>query len=114
MRILSEIIEDVKAGGKPEYDELRFALLAYNALLFFADRDVRRLSEPTVSELIKKLTNEENFNRHKKALEKDPKVYIGNDNPDLPEYQEQRKQSERIFNGIMKKIEQNNTINKGE
>lgn len=105
MRVLSDIVDDVKSGGRPEYDELRFALLVYNALLFFADQDVRSLSEPTCSELRKKLTSEENFNRHKKALDKDPQAYIGGDNPDLPEYQEQRKRSERIFNGILKIIE---------
>lgn len=102
MRTLYEIIEQTEDGGKPTYEELRFALLAYHSLLFFADGDVKKLQEDDVSQFTKDWVRNENHNRYRKALNQDPFVYIGNNNPDLPAVKKQREICSKIYDKFMK------------
>lgn len=105
MRPLFEIIEEVQGGGKPDYEELRFALLTYHSLLFFSNKDVEKLYKDEVSQFMKDFVRNENFRRHKTALNQDPMIWIGSSNPDLPEYQAQRRMYQKIFDNAMKKAE---------
>lgn len=105
MRNLCDIIEAVKDGEKPEYDEIRYALLAVDALLYFANNDVKKLLKEPVNPLVKELIEKDNFKRFHSALNKDPKSYVGNQDPDLPEYQEDRARSKLIYENFMKKYD---------
>jgi hypothetical protein len=110
MRKLINIIEDVKDGKKPEYEELRFALLAYNALLYFANKDVETLTTGYVSDIVKEFRKNANYTRHQKALNADPQLWMGNENPDLPEYQRQRKLGQGILNKVLKERENDGMV----
>lgn len=92
MRTLSEIIDDVKSGGRPDYEELRYGMLVYQFLHFMDSRNLHKeLTDPTTNELARKMKLENSFQMHKSALEHSPKDYIGSDDPDNPEYQRRRK-----------------------
>lgn len=106
MRDLCQIIEMVKDGGRPEYDELRYALLAVDALLTFANNDVKKLLKEPVSPLVKALVKSDNPRRLQIALNKDPKAYVGSWDPDAPGRQEEREMHKRVFGNIMQKIEE--------
>lgn len=112
MRTLGDIIESVKSGERPEYDELRYSLLALEFLLSMGNKALRRLAdvETRAAEPKPKLLNsavfqhEEMFNRIKVALARDPKAYVGPENdPDKPAYQERRRASLRLVDRILRK-----------
>lgn len=113
MRTLGEIIELVKSGGRPEYEELRYALVAISLLgvkdsmafgtLFTAERQGH--SRGTKSSIFQA---ERHHERWKEALNTDPKTWIGNDHdPDNQECQRFRKLAFKIWvkaeNGDLKK-----------
>ena len=108
MRILLEIIEEVKDGGRPDYDELRYALLAYQAMFFF---DHKNLLEELTREkprqrFIKKMMADNSFNMLKNALNKSPKEWLGpNHDPDNQGCQEFRKSANKLFDKVVKNIE---------
>jgi hypothetical protein len=107
LRTLSDIVENCKSGGLPDYEELRYALLVYE---FMFNMDHRTLREELLSEkrsplAIRELRANNSFNMFKKALNKSPKEYLGwNSDPGNPEYQKQRAVAERIFDKVMSKI----------
>jgi len=111
MRSLYEILEATKAGEKPDYDELRYALLAMAALSVFDSMALMRIATDyrdgkTSNYLTPWKRYEESFNRRKVALDKSPKEFLGSANdPDSPEYQERRRSSLRIYNNIIARIE---------
>ena len=91
MRTLFEIIDSVKAGEQPEYDELRYALLALDAASTLACtaliRDKRR-----------ELNKESACKTMHNALNNDPTEYLGwGYNPDNPDYQKFRKAAIGIY-----------------
>jgi hypothetical protein len=110
MRSLGEIIETTLTGGKPEYDELRYALCAMQALSTF---DMNALAKLAIAEKENKkpfLSNSsqfqysESFNRKKWTLKRSPKEYLGLENdPDNPEYQESRKWSQLLLTNVTAK-----------
>jgi hypothetical protein len=80
MKRLKDIIDEVKSGGIPSVDELRYAVCALDALSTFDASDLR-----------KNRGWEESFNRWKRTLAVDPKQWVGWENdPDNPEYQKRR------------------------
>lgn len=104
MRTLGEIVEITLSGGQPEYDELRYALCAMQALLSFDMNALASLA--TAEEEGKKpfligsaiFQHRESFNRKKGAMEKSPKEYLGwGNDPKNPDYQESRKFAKLIF-----------------
>ncbi len=96
MRTLFEIIEDVNEGKKPDYEEIRYALLAYQSM-FVMDHSC--LHEELLRE---KSSTELTFSMFKNALERSPKELVGwNNDPDNPEYQKFRKLGHRLFNKII-------------
>jgi hypothetical protein len=90
MRILADIVEDCKCNKRPDYEELRYALLVYS---FMLNMDHRNLIECLTSEketplFIKKLKAENSQKMYHDALNKSPKEYLGwNNDPENPEYQ---------------------------
>jgi len=110
MRTLLEIIEEVKDGGKPDYDELRYALLAYQSMFVMDHNKLLNelTSEKDTKPFIKKMMADNSFNMFKTALNKSPKEWLGwNNDPDNPDYQSSRKLSEKIFNKVMKNVDMN-------
>lgn len=104
MKTLSEIIDAVKNGEKPAYDDLRFALLAMSHLHTFDSSDMLDVFEATTEwNPILHIRAEEAFNRSKRAMNVSPKEYLGeNWNPDNPEYQKRRKLMLNLADEIFK------------
>jgi hypothetical protein len=112
MRTLGDIIEATRNGERPEYDELRYALLAYQALLTFDQMAFMKLAAAERDGKKPILTTssvwqwEEHFNRVKRALEKSPKEWVGwNNDPDNPEFQHRRKISLKVMERAMRSAE---------
>jgi hypothetical protein len=104
MRNLSEIVEEVKSGGKPDYEELRYALLVLD---FLSNMDHHTLTmdiQPDTKPFILKMYQEESFRRLKTALQQDPKEYIGwNNDPDNPGYQKCRELEIKVYEKLVNK-----------
>ena len=102
MRILSEIIEDTKLGGKPDYEELRYAMLALLSLHnmnHICLQDV--LTRAVLPEALRGIKLENSFHAYKTALNKSPKEWLGwSNDPDNPEYQRFMK----LGNGLLDKV----------
>lgn len=90
MRNLYDIIEDCKTNGRPDYEELRYALLVYNFLFNMDHKNLRDelLKEERPAKFIRELKAQNSFDMAKKALNMSPKEYLGwNNDPENPEYQ---------------------------
>lgn len=101
-KTLLEIIEAVKDGEKPAYEDLLYGLLALAHLQTFDGQDMLEVysKSPDVPFGLKFLA-EENFNRRKRALAVPPKEYIGDSfDPANPAYQEERKMLNKLANKI--------------
>lgn len=72
MRTLSEILEATKDGEKPEYDEIRYALLALESLSVMDNLALSRIAadEQEGKKPHAFIRYEESFNRTKRALKK--------------------------------------------
>ena len=108
MKTLNEIIDIVKDGGKPEYDELRYALLAMCALHYFDSSTLMNLWQREKEGKYKpglfglEWEANESFTRAKLALNKSPKDYLGSQyDPDTEEYQRFHK----IAKGLLQRFE---------
>lgn len=105
MRKLSEIIESAKSGDMPTHDECYWAMLALDGLGAFDRMALRKLAD-TKRASSPKLEWSESFGRIKRALDQDPKVWIGpNNDPSNPEYQRQRKIFKKLADKIISKHE---------
>ena len=83
MKTLREIVEQVSDGGKPDYDDLRYSVVALGALRGFDQRALMKLAEgkregkkPILSYDAEHQLRE-SFNRAKNAFSKPPKEYVG-------------------------------------
>ena len=106
MRTLSEIIEMVKCNKRPDYDELKYALLTYVSMMNNDHNQLKRelLSEKRSSAFIRKLEAENSFNMYKTALNKSPKEYLGwNNDPENPEYKKFHKIGNKLVDKLIKK-----------
>jgi hypothetical protein len=108
MRTLYEIIAATRDGERPEYDELRYAVCALESLSTFDGMAFRKLATAERDGQKPFLTRsavfqyEEHFRRHKTALAKSPKDWVGwNNDPDNPEFLERRKSSIRLFDKVV-------------
>ena len=104
MRTLYEIVEDVKDNKKPDYEEIRYALLVYNFMFNMDHRLLREelLEEERPAKLIREMKAQNSFDMAKNALNKSPKEYLGwNYDPENPEYQKCREMSNKIFNNFL-------------
>jgi hypothetical protein len=93
MRTLYEIMELAKDGGRPEYDELYYALVAVDNLSLM-DRNrlyMDFLKDPPPNMVYRKMIADGIHGRWKSALSKSPKLWLGDSyDPRSKEYQEQR------------------------
>lgn len=97
MKTLLEIVEAVKDGEKPEYDELRYALLAVDYLHTDLNNFVLLdLYGKDKLQGFDKKRYEMKFENRKQAFAKTPKEYIGSFDPDLPERQQERAMHKKI------------------
>lgn len=104
MRKLYDIIEDVKDNKKPDYEELRYALLVYESMFILEHRRLREelISEKETPEFIKELQLRNSFEMFKTALNKSPKEFLGwNNDPENPEYQRFRKASIKLLDRLI-------------
>jgi hypothetical protein len=105
MRNLLDIIEFVKDGGKPDYDELRYALLVIDAeYIMLSNFVLMDLYGKKKLDKFGELKFDNYYKGHQKAMNSDPKIYIGSFDPDLPGYQEDRARNQKIYDIIMRKI----------
>lgn len=92
MRNLSDIIEDCKINGRPDYDELRYSLLVMTGVLNMVNSELAQiyvsgeLPHPIKRQIA--LKGGGVCNMYHAALNKPPKEYLGwNHDPENPEYQ---------------------------
>ena len=97
-RTLFEIIDLVKDGKEATYNDLCYAVCALTALNTFDGMAIDKLAEgeredkPKILSWSAVFQQEERFNRHKAALSKNPKDWIGwNNDPNNPDYIKRRK-----------------------
>lgn len=104
MKTLLEIVDEIKDGLKPDYEDLRFAVLALDALLDFESNaihsiagGVRKNQKPfLISDPI--YQEESGFQRRKKAFARPPKEWVGEShNPDNLQYQKFRAGSKNLL-----------------
>jgi hypothetical protein len=110
MRKIFEIIKDCKDGKKPTVDEMRLAICALDALMFFDSKALQSLYKSEVENKRQiliysgKWQYEEHHQRISKAMQKTPLEFLGeDDNPDRLEVQERRKVSQKIYNNFLAK-----------
>jgi hypothetical protein len=107
-KTLGEIIEAVRDGERPEYDDLRYAICAMSALSTFdrqafmklaeAERDTKKPFMVTSAQW----QWEEHFNRTKRAMGKPPKEYVGwNNDPENPEFLKRRGLAKRVMDRVI-------------
>lgn len=103
MRNLGQIVEDVKDGKKPDYEELRYALLAYVSMFNIEHRQLREelLRDKPQPQFLRDMKLKNSFDMYKGALNKSPKEWLGwaND-PDNPEYQRMRQAGNKLIDKL--------------
>lgn len=112
MTTLGEIIEAAKSGQRPEYDDLRLAVCAMDMLMTFDRQAIWKLAEAETKGKKPFLSyssvfqRDENFQRVKRAMEKDPKTYLGPTyDPDSPEVQSRRRKSIALMDKALARTE---------
>lgn len=110
MKTIGEIIEAAKSGERPDYDELRLAVCAMDAMMTFDRMAIWKLAEAEQEGKKPFMVwsaiwqRDENFSRVKRALTKTPREYLGRSyDPDSPEVQARRKQSLALFERAARK-----------
>ena len=102
---LFEIVEAVKNNERVDHDDLRYALLAIDALHTFEQMDIERLAEHVNHPRVE-LIHKESWRRSKTAFAAFPKNWLGPDN--LPESEEYQRRRRTAF-ALLRKVEQENT-----
>ncbi len=105
MRNLSEIIEDCKTNGRPDYDELRYSVLVMTCILNMTNSELTKLyvEGKMPSELIRKLKLDGICSMYGMALKKSPKEYLGwNYDPENPEYQKFHSMGNKLVEKALK------------
>lgn len=107
MKTLGEIIEAARTGERPDYDDLRYAICALDMLMTFDRMAFMRLADAEGRGRKPFLSTSavwqwgEHFRRVKRALNEQPKGYIGWDNdPDNLEFVERRKKLVQFYDWI--------------
>jgi len=104
MQTLHEIINAVRDGERVDYDDLRYAVCAMDALSTFDRMAFMKLAEAERDGKKPFLTTsaqwqwEEHFNRQKRAGSTPPKTYVGwNNDPDNPEFRARRGVANKVM-----------------
>jgi len=91
LRNLSEIIEECKLNGRPDYEELRYSVLVMTGILNMVNHELIKLyvEGKMPNEFIRKMKLDGGTcTMYSTALNKSPKDYLGlNNDPENPEYQ---------------------------
>lgn len=108
-KTLGQVIEAVRSGERPGYEDLRYAICALVALAVFDSQALQRLAEAEKEGKRAFMTSSaewqwnEHFERRKRALDKIPKEYVGwNNDPENPEFRERRAQAARLVEKLFK------------
>ena len=103
MRTLSEIIDDLKDGGRPSYDELRWSVLALTGLSHFDKSALRDLGFRDPSMFNKpKYQAEESHRRWLEAWKKSPRDWVGpNNDPDSEDVQALRSLGKKVIRKVL-------------
>lgn len=103
-KTLAEIIEAVRDGQRPDYEDLRYAICAMEALGTFNRRTLMRLAEAEERDQRRILGAsaqwqlQEHFRREQQAYTKPPKEWVGwNNDPENPECLERRALAKRVM-----------------
>lgn len=112
MQTLHEIINAVRDGEQVDYDSLRYAVCAMDALSTFDRMAFMKLAEAEREGKKPFLTTsaqwqwEEHFNRQKRAGGTAPKDYVGwNNDPDNPEFRARRATAKKVMNRAVEAAE---------
>lgn len=104
MKTLGEIIDETKDGGRPDYDDLRYALIAMCALHHFAFKSLIDLAQREHEGKYKPnlfgldWASRERFNQLKAAMAVPPKQYVGESHdPDSEECKKWRSISKNVL-----------------
>jgi len=109
MRTLSEILEAIKSGEKPGYEECYWAVLALDSLNHFNFVALERLSEYKKGPFGPGFEFQESFNREKAALDKSPREWVGwTYDPSNPDYQQSRRAALSVFETVANRATQDN------
>ncbi|MDF2841673.1 MAG: hypothetical protein K0R00_99 [Herbinix sp.] len=111
MRTYGDIIQSLKAGEKPAYEEIRLAALMGSNLLFFANNDIKRLAGEPSKIFTKEWYLSESYTRYHKALNTTPFKWLGNDHPDNPQYRERFNLSNKILDKVLNGMESKDSTN---
>lgn len=87
-----EIITDALDGKIPSQEELYYALLIYESMFIIDHRNLinELTTEKETNALLKKMKAEASYDMYKKALDANPKEYLGwNNDPANSEYQKE-------------------------
>ena len=95
-RTLAQILDAIKDNGKADYEELRYALLAVDALRHLDARALQRLRKQVEHgqdpRAMVRLSADESYRTVSGAMRTPPKAWLGpNHDPENPEYQAVRK-----------------------
>ncbi len=111
-KTLGTIMEEVMDGLKPEYDDLRYALIAMSSLRIFDSMALYKLwDKERNGKYNPKLFGlewqaNESHNRTKTAFGKPPKEWLGtNHDPDCDECQRFRKGAKNLLSIVEKRME---------
>ncbi|NEZ45571.1 hypothetical protein [Paenibacillus alvei] len=79
MRKLGEIVELIKQGGQPGYDELKYSLLAYVSMMNIEHRQLREelMRDKPQPQFLRDMKLKNSFDMYKGALEASPKEWLG-------------------------------------
>lgn len=104
---LYEIIEAVKQNEPVDPEAVRYALLAMDSLHTFTKTDLRKLAmHPDKAHRRVQRMAEADFNRVKRAIDKDPKEWLGWDNdPENPEYRQRQAAAVELVQKLIKNKE---------
>jgi len=107
MRTLGEIVDAVRDGERPDYEELRYAVCALEALLTFDRIAFGRLAEAEMEQRKPLLTRSakwqfgEWLSRVQRARAKSPKEWVGwNNDPENPDFLARRRQTVAFMNRL--------------
>lgn len=107
---LGQIVEEVRSGNRPDYEDLRYAICALVALSVFDSQAMQRLAEAEKEGKRAFMVNSadwqwrEHFDRRKRALDQPPKAYVGwNNDPDNPKFLERRAQAVRLVERLIQR-----------
>lgn len=110
MKKLIDIIEAVKSNKRPDYEELRYAILALSALHTFEHRAISKLAEGERKKTRPFLVYsaewqfKESFRRNKSAFNKSPKEWMGwSNDPENPDYQRLRAISNKLIDRVFER-----------